>query len=132
MAGDRISLFQREGLSLPSISQTFVAVMQRSDPQAPLFGFAVTHHVGNSPATGYFIDEYSCAGRNTLYHFDHRPTVAEVREKLEERLKGSLIPQSGSSYRGLGNVCQWPVQIAPGFGNDPLVQRRDSALDDGL
>lgn len=130
--GDQISLFRREAESLPGMGQIYVAVMERSDPQAPLFGYAVTHHLGNSPVTGYFIDEYSCAGRNTLYHFEQRPTPEQVREKLEERLGGQLQPLSGTMVQGLGNVCMWPSQIAPGLGNDPVVQRRGVDLEGGL
>lgn len=133
--GDQISLFRREAESLPGLGQIYVAVMERGDPQALLFGYAVTHHIGNSPVTGYFLDEYSCAGRNTLYHFDEAPTPEQVRQKLEERLGGKLEPLSGTSVQGLGNLCLWPSQIAPGLGNDPVVQRREvakSASGDGL
>lgn len=69
----------------------------------------------------YFLDEYRCDGRSTLRYFgvlEAPPTVDEMRDLIGQRLAGTLQEASGSSFPRGPNACQFPVQVAPGLGDD--------------
>ncbi|MEN5170127.1 hypothetical protein ABE444_11215 [Brevundimonas pondensis] len=127
--GGEAVLFAREGALFSGLEGEMVVLIALTDERAAPRAVWLTRRDGFlGQEAVWFLDEYRCDGRSTLAHFDARPSAAVVRDHVERRMKGALEPLSTSSQSGpgLASACRWPVQTAPGLGDDPAVLAREA------
>jgi hypothetical protein len=122
-SGSRVQIFERPramGDSLDTIRAALVvAAGERDMPRT--FYLTRSADFTDPKKQQYFLDEYRCDGRSTLRYFgvrDAPPSVEEMRDLISQRLAGTLQETSGSSFPRGPNACQFPVQVAPGLGDD--------------
>jgi hypothetical protein len=122
-AGATIDLFERQSLINPSLTGLIVGVVRSPDPKAAPRAFWLTTSAdlmgGASPM--YFLDEYRCDGRSAFKYFDpgsKQPSVDQIKALISEVLRGELTATSGSSFNRRPSACAFPVQVAPGLGDD--------------
>ncbi|AYG94491.1 hypothetical protein D8I30_04315 [Brevundimonas naejangsanensis] len=130
--GGTATLFERQGQLLPGLEAEMVALVAPDDDRAALRGIWLTRRDGFvNGKTAWFLDEYRCDGRSTLTYFTDRPSEAMVRDHVARRLSGALEALS-TVVQGPGpaTACRWPVQVAPGLGDDPAVLARQTAQPD--
>ncbi|MFK0297956.1 hypothetical protein ACIQTU_01935 [Brevundimonas sp. NPDC090276] len=127
--GGSVTLFARPGEVFDGLEGLMVGVLTPADERAPPRGFWLTRreNVLNGKAA-WFLDEYRCDGRSSLAHFDARPSDAVVRDHLTRRMSGALQPLTTVVEGGSApaSACRWPVQVAPGLGDDPAVIAREA------
>ncbi|WP_292036568.1 MULTISPECIES: hypothetical protein [unclassified Brevundimonas] len=129
VSGGSAELFARDGALFPGLEGEMVVLTTLTDERAAPRAIWLTRRDGFvGQEAVWFLDEYRCDGRSTLTHFNARPSTAAVREHVERRMNGTLEPMSSSSQSGLGpaSACRWPVQVAPGLGDDPVVLAREA------
>lgn len=128
VSGGNAALFAREGALFPGLEGEMVALITLTDERAAPRAVWLTRRDGLLVQEAvWFLDEYRCDGRSTLAHFGARPSAETVRDHIERRMNGALEPLSSSSQSGpgLASACRWPVQVAPGLGDDPAVIARE-------
>ncbi|MGH7020392.1 MAG: hypothetical protein ACREEY_10945 [Brevundimonas sp.] len=129
--GGSVTLFARPGEVFGGLEGLMVGVLAPADERAAPRGFWLTRRENflNGEAA-WFLDEYRCDGRSTLAHFDARPSDAVVRDHVVRRMSGALQPLTSVVESGPGpaSACRWPVQVAPGLGDDPAVIAREGQL----
>lgn len=129
VSGGSATLFARDGALFPGLEGEMVALIALTDERAAPRAIWLTRRDGfMDGGTAWFLDEYRCDGRSTLARFDVQPTATVVRSHVERRMNGALEPLSSSSQSGpgLASACRWPVQVAPGLGDDPAVLARET------
>jgi len=127
--GGEAVLFAREGALFSGLEGEMVALISLEDERAAPRAVWLTRRDGfMGREAAWFLDEYRCDGRSTLAHFNARPSSAMVRDHVERRMSGALEPLSSSRRDGPGlpSACRWPVQVAPGLGDDPAVIAREA------
>ena len=121
--GSRVQIFERPrqmGSSLEALRVALVvSAGERDMPRT--FYLTRSADIMDPSKQQYFLDEYRCDGRSTLHYFRvlaAPPSVEEMRDLIGQRLAGTLQETSGSSFPRGPNACQFPVQVAPGLGDD--------------
>lgn len=122
-AGASVDLFERQSVIRPGLTGLIVGVVHASDPKASPRAFWLTTSPDMMGGTvpSYFLDEYRCDGRSAFKYFDHgskQPSVEEIKALIGEVLRGELTATSGLSFNGPPSACAFPVQVAPGLGDD--------------
>jgi hypothetical protein len=122
-AGSRFQIFDRPLPMGDNLKAVRVALLISAAERNMARAFYLTASVDimDPTKTRYFLDEYRCDGRSTLKSFGVLPAppgVEEMRDLIGQRLAGALTETSGSSFLRGPNACQFPVQVAPGLGDD--------------
>jgi hypothetical protein len=122
-AGATVDLFERESLIRPGLTGLIVGVVRSRDPKAAPRAFWLTTSPDMMGGAGpsYFLDEYRCDGRSAFKYFDpgsKQPSVEQITALIGEVLRGELTATSGLSFNRPLSACAFPVQIAPGLGDD--------------
>jgi len=122
-AGSRFQIFDRPLAMGDSLRAVRVALLVSAGERnmARAFYLTTSADLTDPTKSQYFLDEYRCDGRSTLKYFGALPTppgVEEMRDLIAQRLSGALTETSGSSFLRGPNACQFPVQVAPGLGDD--------------
>lgn len=129
--GGSVTLFARPGEVFNGLEGLMTGILVPADERAAPRGFWLTRRENflNGKAA-WFLDEYRCDGRSSLAHFDARPSDAEVRDHVVRRMSGALLPITTVVEGGPApaSACRWPVQVAPGLGDDPAVIAREGQL----
>lgn len=125
----KVALFERPTVFAPQLSGLVVGLVQGGDGARPPVAFWLT--TSPDPISGdrpvYFLDEYGCDGKWTLQYFPReggRPDIAEVKALIEQRLRGTLEPTSGSRFSPPLNACVYPPQVAPDLGDGVQIVTR--------
>lgn len=128
--GGRVTLFDRPGPLFPGLEGLKVGVFSPTAPDAPPRGFWLSvRRDFLDGADAYFLDEYRCDGRASVANFAAEPSLADIRKDIEAYMKGDRKPVT-EMRDAVSLACRWPVQIAPGLGDDPLVLARAAAQPD--
>lgn len=115
-------IFDRPRQSFPGIFS--VKTMVIDGEPARLQAYQLTRHgTGAALENTWFLDAFDCGGRSTIEVFPQEPSVEKLVERIGRyRANADAITRSTSTGESPLGLCRWPVQVAPGLGDDIPVR----------